>query len=85
MREFQSHAIRAGLFKYRRLLRPLGVATAASAAVGYALFDSASASVWCFFAAVASAYLVYVVGRLPEPSGEGDRTGPQRSGICENL
>lgn len=62
-----------------RLLRPLGVAVAAAAGVAYLVFREAFASVWCFLAAVQSAYLVYVLYRLPpgrEMSGESASFGP---------
>jgi hypothetical protein len=52
-----------------RRLRPLGVAAALAAAITYLLFEYAFASVWCFFAAVLSLYLAYVLYRLPEPPG----------------
>lgn len=49
-----------------RLLRPLGGAIALAAAVTYALFAEAFASVWCFVAAALSLYLAFVLHRLPE-------------------
>ena len=52
-----------------RRLRPLGVAVVAAAAVAYAAFREAFASVWCFLAAVLAAYLVYVLYRLPPGRG----------------
>jgi hypothetical protein len=54
-----------------RRLRPLGVAVLVSAGVAYLAFREAFASVWCFLAAVLSAYLVYVLYRLPS-----SRPGP---------
>lgn len=48
-----------------RRLRPLGVAVVAAAGVAYLAFREAFASVWCFLAAALSAYLVYVLYRLP--------------------
>lgn len=47
-------------------LRPLGAAFLVSAVITYALFEYAFASVWCFFAAVLSAYLAFVLHQLPE-------------------
>jgi hypothetical protein len=49
-----------------RRLRPLGVALAASAGLTYALFESAFASAWCFFAAALSLYLAYALHCLPD-------------------
>ncbi len=54
-----------------RHLRSLGVAVAGAAVVSYAAFEHAFASVWCFFAAVLSAYLAYVLNRLPDRSRAG--------------
>ena len=57
-----------------RRLRTLGTAVGLSAAVAYALFEYAFASVWCFLAAVLSFYLVYILWllfdaaeRIPKP------------------
>ena len=50
-----------------RLVRPLGVAIFVAAVVSSASLEYAFASVWCFFAAVLSAYLAYVFYRLPAP------------------
>ena len=53
-----------------RHLRPLGVGVAVAAVASYALFEYAFASVWCFLAAVLSAYLAYPLSALPErPQG----------------
>ena len=63
------------LISRNRLLRPLGIAVVLLAAVTYALFAYSFVSVWCFFAAVLSLYLAYVLHRLPEragPSGRGE-------------
>lgn len=49
-----------------RLLRPLGAAVALAAAASSVLFEHAAASVWCFFAAVFTPYLAYVLLRLPK-------------------
>jgi hypothetical protein len=51
-----------------RRLRILGVGVVLAAAVSYAVFAHAFASVWCFFAAVLSLYVAYVLYRLPEPA-----------------
>ena len=50
-----------------QLLQPLGAAVTVAAVAAYALFEYAFASVWCFFAAVLSVYLAYVLYRLPGP------------------
>ncbi len=52
-----------------RHLRPLGLGVVAAAAVSYALFEHAFASVWCFFAAALSAYLAHVLYAVPGPPG----------------
>ena len=60
-----------------RRLRPLGVAVAASAAVAYLAFREAFSSVWCFLAAVLSAYISYALFRLPErPAGDSGTRSP---------
>ena len=50
-----------------RHLRPLGLGVAVAAMASYVLFEHAFASVWCFLAAVLSAYLAYALHALPEP------------------
>jgi hypothetical protein len=57
------------LISRERRLRVLGAAVVVAAALTYALFAYAFASVWCFFAAVLSLYVAYVLHRLPEPPG----------------
>jgi len=49
-----------------RHLRPLGVGVAVAAVASYLLFEYAVASVWCFLAAILSAYLAYPLYTLPE-------------------
>jgi Family of unknown function (DUF6629) len=51
-----------------RRLRWLGVAIAVSAVISHVLFWYAFASVWCFFAALLSLHIAYVLYRLPEPA-----------------
>jgi hypothetical protein len=46
-------------------LRLLGILTAISIAITFAFWSYAFISVWCFFAALLSAYNVYVLRRLP--------------------
>ena len=53
------------LLSSRKHLRQLGAMVVVLAVASYALFEHAFASVWCFSAAILSAYLAYVVGRLP--------------------
>lgn len=50
-----------------RGVRWLGVSMAGAAAVAFILYRHAFASVWCFFAAVVSAHIAYLLWRLPEP------------------
>ena len=50
-----------------RRLRWLGVAITASAVISHAMFWYAFASVWCFFAALLSIHISYVLYRLPAP------------------
>jgi hypothetical protein len=52
-----------------RRLRVLGIALAAAAVIAYLAFRYAFASVWCFFAAVLSALLCYVLYRVPKGGG----------------
>src|SRR5439155_3605688 len=49
-------------------LRPLGASVALSATAVYLLHEQAFASVWCFFAALLSLHLAYVLFQLPDPS-----------------
>ena len=49
-------------------LRPLGTAVILAAAAAYGLYHYASASVWCFFAAILSLQVAYVLFRLPDSS-----------------
>jgi hypothetical protein len=49
-----------------RHLWPLGVGVAVAAVASYVLFEYAFASVWCFLAAVLSAYLAFPLYALPE-------------------
>lgn len=54
-----------------RGVRWFGVGVAAAAVVSHVLFHYAFASVWCFFAALASAHLGLVLYRLPRHPGPG--------------
>ena len=63
----------------RLRLRPLGLAVGLSAVASYALFEHAFASVWCFLAAALSAYIAYVLHRLPErPAQTPGAVSPRR-------
>jgi hypothetical protein len=53
------------LLSSRKHLRQLGVMIVVLAVALYALFAHAFASVWCFFAAILSVYLAFVMGCLP--------------------
>jgi hypothetical protein len=57
-----------------RRLWPLGAAVVLAADT-YALFAYAFTSVWCFFAAVLSLYVAFVLYRLPEPLHRLSDTG----------
>ena len=65
------------LLSSRTGLRPIGIGVVLLAAVSYALFAHASASVWCFFAAILSVDLVYIIGRLPARSTSGSIVASQ--------
>jgi hypothetical protein len=59
-----------------RHLRPLGVGVAVTAVASYLMFELAFASVWCFFAAGLSAYLAYVLYKVPcRPAAAGGEPG----------
>jgi hypothetical protein len=62
-------------------LRPLGALVAVTAAVAYAAFRDAFASVWCFLAAALSVYLAYALYRLPDPSPGYPRTPGARPAL----
>jgi hypothetical protein len=64
-----------------RSLRPLGALVAVAAAVAYAAFREAFASVWCFLAAALSVYLAYALYRLPEPPPGYPRTPGARPAL----
>jgi hypothetical protein len=53
-----------------------GLILAASALVTLGLYEYAFVSVWCFFAAVMSVYLVHVVRHLPGTVGRDVSDGP---------
>lgn len=57
-------------------LRAFGLSVAVSAVIAHLAFRYAFASVWCFFAALLSVHLCYVLHRLP---GSGTHGGPQPS------
>jgi hypothetical protein len=66
-----------------RGVRVFGAGLAAAAAVSHVLFHYAFASVWCFFAALASAHLGLVLYRLPshpQPPDPGVFTAGWRPG-----
>jgi hypothetical protein len=54
------------LFSFERRLRWLGLLVGASAAIAHFVFQTAFTSVWCFFAALLSVYIGYVIWELPE-------------------
>lgn len=56
------------LVSRNRDLRPLGAAVALFAIVSYLVFQYAFASVWCFFAAILSLYLVRIHWLIPAPT-----------------
>ncbi|AWM41906.1 hypothetical protein GobsT_69700 [Gemmata obscuriglobus] len=56
------------LLSQDRRVRVLGAGLVASAAVSELVYWYAFTSVWCFFAALLSLYLAFVVHRVPEPS-----------------
>lgn len=56
------------LLSHDRRLRLLGVTIGASATVSHLLFWFAFASVWCFFAALLSLQICYILRRIPEPA-----------------
>jgi len=56
------------LASHDRHLRPLGIAFVVSGIITYAVFASAFASVWCFFATILSLYLTFVLHQLPDPT-----------------
>jgi FtsH-binding integral membrane protein len=51
-------------------LRPLGAAVVVSALISYGLFEYAFASVWCFFAALLSLYVVHILRRVSGHAAE---------------
>lgn len=53
-----------------RRLRVFGLAVAVSAVVTHVAFRYAFTSVWCFFAALLSAHICYVLYRLPDGAAE---------------
>lgn len=53
-------------------LRLFGGLVALSLIATYAFYSYAFASVWCFFAAVLSLYIVYVLNGLPDRDGEAE-------------
>jgi len=60
---------------HERRLRPIGILVAASAVVAILAFRYAFGSVWCFFAALLSFFISYVLYRLPPaPTSRGDAT-----------
>lgn len=46
-------------------LRPLGAGVLAFAVVSYLLFEHAFASVWCYFAAIVSVYMIFMLRQAP--------------------
>jgi len=64
-------AVSAPMFISRNLqLRPLGAGVILAALISYLLFEYAFSSVWCFFAAILSLYLVRVFYYLPARESE---------------
>jgi hypothetical protein len=58
-------------------LRVLGIGAILSAALTFAAFEYAFASVWCFFAAALSGFITFVMIRLPCPTvGIADTNPP---------
>lgn len=53
------------LMSRERRLGALGISIALAAAITHVVFRYAFASIWCFFAAVLSAQICYVLSRLP--------------------
>jgi Family of unknown function (DUF6629) len=51
-------------------LRALGVSVAIAAVITHVAFRYAFASVWCFFAAILSIHICFVLYRLPTPDGD---------------
>ena len=66
------------LFSSHRLIRIFGVLAALSMVLTSAAYDYAYVSVWCFFAAALSLYLVYMIRHLVA-AGQGGHTVPARS------
>jgi len=66
------------LLSSHKLIRIFGVLVALSSALTSAAYGYAYVSVWCFFAAVLSLYLVYMISRLVAAEQDG-RTLPARS------
>ncbi len=56
------------LFSSHRLIRIFGVLIALSMAVSSVAYNEAFVSVWCFFAAALSLYLVYMIRRMTDES-----------------
>ena len=46
-----------------RIVKMLGILLFVSAAISYAFYTEAFVSVWCFFAALISVYLIYAMRR----------------------
>jgi hypothetical protein len=57
------------LFSSQRQIRIFGALIAASTVPALLAWGFAFVSVWCFFAAVLSLYLVYMIRRLAEKQG----------------
>jgi hypothetical protein len=66
-----------------RRVQWLGALVAVSAAVTVVLFRAAFASVWCYCAAVPSAYLCFVVRGLASPARREPPTDGPDSGRAE--
>jgi len=66
------------LFSSHAPIRIFGVLAAASSVLASAVYGYAYISVWCFFAALLSLYLVYMIHRLA-PAGQNTDTLPARS------
>jgi hypothetical protein len=62
----------------RRLIRIFGVLAILSSVLASEAYGYAYVSVWCFFAAVLSLYLVYMIRHLVA-AGQGEHTVPARS------